>query len=105
MVVIFLPSAALTGMTHERTGLPSICTVHAPHCAMPQPYLVPVKPSTSRNTHNSGVPPSTSTSCDAPLTVMVKTMVSSFSSAPFQGSGCSHRTFLKLGQHPNHTLD
>jgi hypothetical protein len=24
--------------------IPSTCTVQAPHCAMPQPYLVPVRP-------------------------------------------------------------
>ena len=39
------------------------CTVQAPHCAMPQPYLVPVMPSVSRSTHSSGVSGSTSTWC------------------------------------------
>ena len=39
------------GVTHERVGAPSICTVHAPQSAMPQPNFVPVIPSTSRNTH------------------------------------------------------
>ena len=62
MVVIFWPTAALTGITHERTAAPSTCTVHAPHCAMPQPYLVPVRPTCSRITHSSGVLGSTSTS-------------------------------------------
>jgi hypothetical protein len=33
----------------------------APQSAMPQPNFVPVKPSTSRNTHKRGVSPSTST--------------------------------------------
>src|SRR6266704_3454420 len=37
MVVIFLPATAESGMTQERTGSPSRCTVHAPHCARPQP--------------------------------------------------------------------
>ena len=60
MVVIFLPSAALTGTTQERTGSPSMCTVQAPHCATPQPYLVPVRPTCSRIAHSSGVSGSTS---------------------------------------------
>ncbi len=40
---------------HERVAWPSISTVQAPHCAIPQPYLVPVIPSVSRKTHSSGV--------------------------------------------------
>jgi hypothetical protein len=39
-----------------------MCTVQAPQSAIPQPNFVPVIPSTSRNTHNRGVSPSTSTS-------------------------------------------
>ena len=37
------------------------CTVHVDGIAMPQPYLVPVSPIVSRNTHSSGVLGSTST--------------------------------------------
>jgi hypothetical protein len=37
---------------------------------VPQPYFVPVIPSTSRNTHSSGVSPSTSTLCFVPLTLI-----------------------------------
>src|SRR5262249_38599268 len=44
---------------------------------MPQPNFVPVMPSTSRNTHNSAVSPSTSTLCVLPLTLMVKAMTCS----------------------------
>jgi hypothetical protein len=40
----------------------AMCTVQAPQSAIPQPNFVPVIPSTSRNTHNRGVSPSTSTS-------------------------------------------
>src|SRR5947208_9899482 len=61
MVVICLPSAALTGSEHERVATPLMCTVQAPHCAMPQPYLVPVIPSESRSTQSKGVSGSTST--------------------------------------------
>src|SRR5262249_57449149 len=49
--------------------MPSTWTVQAPHWAMPQPYLVPVSPIVSRNTHSSGVLGSTSTSWAAPLIV------------------------------------
>ena len=69
MVVIFLPTASLTGTPQERIATPSICTVQAPHCAMPQPYLVPVRPIFSRITHSSGVSGSTSTSKVLPLMV------------------------------------
>jgi hypothetical protein len=61
----------------ERVGAPSICTVHAPHSAMPQPNFVPVMPSTSRNTQRSGVSPSTSTLCVLPLSLIAKAMASS----------------------------
>src|SRR5262249_58556593 len=60
IVVICFPSASLTGTHHERIATPSMCTVQAPHWAMPQPYLVPVSPIVSRNTHSSGVLGSTS---------------------------------------------
>jgi hypothetical protein len=49
------------GVTQERAGAPSMCTVQAPHKATPQPNFVPVIASTSRNTQSSGVSPSTST--------------------------------------------
>jgi hypothetical protein len=49
-------------------------TVQAPHSAIPQPNLVPVMPSRSRNTQSRGVSPSTSTLWGIPLTLMVKGM-------------------------------
>ena len=67
MVVICLPATALSGSEHERVGTPSTCTVQAPHWAIPQPYLVPIRPITSRSTHSSGVSGSTSTSCESPI--------------------------------------
>jgi hypothetical protein len=48
---------------------------------MPQPNLVPVMPSTSRNTHNNGVSPSTSTLRSTPLTLMVVAIAASNSSS------------------------
>ncbi len=44
MVVISRPTTPATGVTHERTTLPSTSTEQAPHWARPQPYLVPVMP-------------------------------------------------------------
>src|ERR1051326_7176750 len=69
MVVIFLPTAAETGMTHDRNALPSTWTVQAPQTATPQPYLVPVRPTCSRSAHSSGVLGSTFTSVVLPLIV------------------------------------
>src|SRR6202030_138140 len=60
-----------TGVMQDRVATPSICTVQAPESAMPQPNLVPLMPSTSRNTHKSGVSLSTSTVRSAPLTLIV----------------------------------
>src|SRR5438445_3275979 len=75
MVVICLPAASLTEMPQERIATPSIWTVQAPHCAMPQPYLVPVSPTFSRIAHNSGVSGSTSTSIVLPLMVRLATVL------------------------------
>src|SRR5215472_6666065 len=69
MVVMCLSATALTGSEHERMGTPSTCTVQAPHSAIPQPYLVPIRPSVSRSTQSRGVSESTSTSQARPLTV------------------------------------
>ena len=60
-----------TGRTQLRVGTPSMCTVQAPHCAIPQPYFVPVSPSCSRSTHSSGVSLSAANSRTAPLTFNV----------------------------------
>ena len=67
MVVTDLPAAAATGVTQDRTGWPSTCTVQAPHSAMPQPNLVPTRSRWSRRTQRSGVSPSASTCRLAPL--------------------------------------
>src|SRR5437899_400880 len=40
--------AAASGITQERTALPSRCTVHAPHWARPQPKLGPWSPRSLR---------------------------------------------------------
>ena len=57
------PSRPPTGTRQDRVASPFRCTVQAPHCAMPQPNFVPVRPSSSRSTHKSGVSGSTSSAC------------------------------------------
>src|SRR6266566_4113745 len=76
MVVIFFPAAELTCILHERTGEPSISTVQAPHWPSPQPYLVPVSSSFSRNTLSRVSSGETSTLRSAPLTNKVKAIAS-----------------------------
>src|SRR5437870_13180425 len=66
-----LPVAALTGVTHERIGCPSRCTVQAPQSAMPQPNFVPVRPITSRSAQRSGMSGGTSTVWSLPLMLRV----------------------------------
>src|SRR5215831_12078737 len=53
--VTLCPSALETGVTHERIGFPSSSTVHAPHCASPQPNLGPLSWKSSSNTYSNGV--------------------------------------------------
>src|SRR6185436_15029205 len=60
-----------TGVWQDRVATPLSCTVHAPHCATPQPYLVPGRSSTSRRTHRRGMSGGTSTVADFPLTLRV----------------------------------
>src|ERR1700676_2109842 len=55
IVVTFFPETLEIGVTHDRVAVPSMCTVQAPHRAMPQPNFVPVIPSVSRRTHSSGM--------------------------------------------------
>src|SRR5580700_4320339 len=71
IVVISESPMLSTVVMQERVATPSTCTVQAPQSAMPQPNLVPVIPSTSRNTQRSGVSPSTSTVRAMPLSLIV----------------------------------
>src|SRR6202035_4191957 len=68
MVTILSPALRLpSGPEQERCTSLLICTEQAPHCATPQPYLVPVRPTCSRMTHSSGVSASACTSRLLPL--------------------------------------
>src|SRR5260370_6125752 len=55
MVVTITPSAWATGMAQDCAAVPSRCTVQTPQTPMPQPYFVPVRPSSSRRTQSNGV--------------------------------------------------
>src|SRR6516164_359105 len=61
------PAVALIGITQDRRGMPSRCTVHAPQRATPQPNLVPFMPRRSRKTHSNGMSGDASTVWDLPL--------------------------------------
>src|SRR5262245_16680075 len=68
--MVTILSVAFTSPTrieHERITSPLMWTEQAPHCATPQPYLVPVRPTCSRMTHRRGVSASTCTSRVLPL--------------------------------------
>src|SRR5450755_1560922 len=77
MVVIFFPATVETGVTQDRAAAPSMCTVHAPQSAIPQPNLVPVMASVSRNTHSKGISGLTSTDCGLPFNTKLIAMVAS----------------------------
>src|SRR5262245_54544156 len=74
MVVTDFPATSEMGRMQVRTALPSRCTVQAPHWAIPHPNLVPVIPSTSRNTQSKGISSGTSTVFRTPFSVKVVDM-------------------------------
>src|SRR5437764_9059191 len=67
VMILSLALTAESGTEQERITSPLMCTEHAPHCATPQPYLVPVRPTCSRITHRRGVSGSACTSRTLPL--------------------------------------
>src|SRR5262249_20161537 len=69
MVTMFFPATSDIGMLQERIASPLRCTVQAPQSATPQPNFVPVKPSSSRKYHMSGIDGSPSNVRSCPLTV------------------------------------
>src|SRR5208337_1293784 len=81
IVVIFFPAMLETAVMHERAGSPSMCTVQAPHSAMPQPNFVPVIFSVSRSTHRRGIWGSTLTVVAFPFSVNVTAISPSLGAA------------------------
>src|SRR6185437_14947965 len=92
MVVTRAPATSETGTPHECTGFPSRCTMQAPHLPIPQAYFVPVKPSCSRITHNSGVSDSTSTLYGRPLT---RSSIITFSSGALRAGARTPGTVIR----------
>src|SRR5258708_29514146 len=74
MVATFFPATLEICVMHERVAAPLMCTVHAPHRAIPQPNFVPVILSVSRSTHKSGMSGLTSTVCGFPFRVKLMAM-------------------------------
>src|ERR1041384_5297628 len=76
MVTTVLPPTSDIATPQARTASPFMCTVHAPHSATPQPNFVPVRPSSSRRYHISGIDGSPSKDRCCPFTLRL-TMMSS----------------------------
>src|ERR1043165_399669 len=70
-VVTVLPATVAASREQEYSGLPSISTMQAPHCSVPQPNLLPRSASSSRSTLSNGVVPSHVMDTAQPLTVNV----------------------------------
>src|SRR5271155_1056820 len=75
IVVTFLLATSDSWVMHERTALPSIWTVQAPHNPAPQPNFVPVSFKCSRTIQSNGVSASASTLAAAPLIVNVTIVI------------------------------
>src|SRR5262245_40876975 len=69
MVRMVLPSARAAGVRQEKTRVPSTSTEQAPHWLSPQPYLAPVRCSSSRSTSSNDRPGSVVTARRWPFTV------------------------------------
>ena len=54
-VMTLLPATVAISRAHANAGSPSISTMQAPHCSVPQPNRLPRNPSSSRSTDSSGV--------------------------------------------------
>src|SRR5262245_61396268 len=73
VTILSVAFTSLTRMEQERCTSPLTCTAQAPHWAMPQPYLVPVRPACSRKAQSRGVLPSTFKSTVFPFTLSLAT--------------------------------
>src|SRR5712672_1865458 len=101
MVTILSPALrSPTAVEHDRMTSPLMCTEQAPHWATPQPYFVPVRPTCSRITHNSGVSGSTCTLCTRPLMfslAMSVPLTTGIEDLKKRGSNSSGETLLLIG--------
>ena len=75
IVVTSWPAAWTASIRHERTGLPSTMTVHAPQTPCSQPTWVPVRSRSSRRKSASVLRASTEPLRGAPFTVTVISII------------------------------
>src|SRR5580692_3356209 len=75
MVVIFAAATALSEVMQDLVARPSTCTVQAPQKPIPQPNLVPVRPSSSRITQSNGASSGLCTETARPLRLNVVMVV------------------------------
>src|SRR5579859_7335961 len=83
---MLLPATWETGVEQERIGLPSTCTVQAPHKPAPQPNFVPVSSRVSRRTQRRGVSGATLTFFSLPLTRSAISAMKSWEAAAQHGN-------------------
>src|SRR5215813_1332347 len=93
MVVTFLLATSESCVWHERSALPSMCTVQAPHNPAPQPNFVPVSFRCSRTIQRSGVSASASTLAGLPLIVKATVVMST---SPSFGARMARELFAPL---------
>src|SRR3954453_5165844 len=92
VTILSLAFTAENGTEQERCTSPLMCTEQAPHCATPQPYFVPVKPTCSRITQSSGVSGSACTSRTLPLMLSLAMRSSPrISRRTFRAAVCQNR--------------
>src|SRR5262249_30014727 len=102
MVVTDLPSTMDIGVAQARVACPSMCTVQAPHDAMPQPNFVPVSLRCSRRTQSSGVLGSTPSSLPDYLPPMAPVSTNTLSWLEESDySLASYRAFLRHARKPS----
>jgi hypothetical protein len=95
-VVTDFPETLEIGVVQERAASPLMCTVQAPHSAMPHPNFVPVKPSVSRKTQSKGMSGSTSTLRSVPFTFNVNIITSE--SGFVTGTSASTKVYCEKAQ-------
>src|SRR6266478_3871903 len=97
MVMMDFPVASLTESWHERRGMPFRSMVQAPHWPSPQPYFVPVRPSSSRRAKSRFVSgPETKIRLFPLICVWMGPAIAPRSAARYAGVVC--KFILRLGE-------
>src|SRR4051794_13377862 len=90
MVPISAPSASTARTRQAQTRRPSTVTLQAPQSPVPQPSLVPVRPSVLRSTSSRLLPGSARNSTGSPLMLVVMWVLAMGSVPPRAGSRDRH---------------